>query len=195
MALNRVKRGQLFKRRMNRIMSNIGFKIRQAKESEFKEVGELMVKVYSQLEGFPKQSEQPDYYKKLADIGELTKKPETELLAAVSTTGKIAGAVVYFNDMKYYGSGGTAAGEKNAAGFRFLAVDPSHRGEGMGKGLTIECLEKARRNKRSQVIIHSTKFMQVAWKMYEDMGFRRSADLDFMQGKLPVFGFRFTFDY
>ena len=37
--------------------------------------------------------------------------------------------------------------------------------------------------------------MQVAWKMYEDMGFRRSADLDFMQGKLPVFGFRFNIDY
>lgn len=171
-------------------MSNNGFKVRNAKESEFREIGELMVTVYSQLEGFPKKSDQPDYYKKLANIGDLTKNPETELVVAVSSTGKIEGAVVYINDMKYYGSGDSATSEKNAAGFRFLAVDPSNRGKGIGKALTRECLEKARNNKRSQLIIHSTEFMKIAWKMYESMGFRRSEDLDFMQVKLPVFGFR-----
>jgi hypothetical protein len=42
------------------------------------------------------------------------------------------------------------------------------------------------------MIIHTTKAMQTAWKMYEDIGFKRSIDLDFMQGELPVFGFRLT---
>ena len=28
--------------------------------------------------------------------------------------------------------------------------------------------------------------MQTAWKMYEKVGFRRSEDLDFMQGHIPV---------
>jgi hypothetical protein len=32
--------------------------------------------------------------------------------------------------------------------------------------------------------------MQIAWKMYENMGFKRAKELDFMQGELPVFGFR-----
>jgi len=32
--------------------------------------------------------------------------------------------------------------------------------------------------------------MQTAWRMYENLGFKRSADLDFMQGELPVYGFR-----
>ena len=41
-----------------------------------------------------------------------------------------------------------------------------------------------------EVIIHTTKAMQTAWKMYEGFGFKRSEDLDFMQGELPVFGFR-----
>jgi hypothetical protein len=40
------------------------------------------------------------------------------------------------------------------------------------------------------LIIHSTMAMQTAWKMYERLGFKRSEDLDFMQGELPVFGFR-----
>jgi hypothetical protein len=28
--------------------------------------------------------------------------------------------------------------------------------------------------------------------MYENLGFKRSEDLDFMQGELPVFGFRLS---
>ena len=105
-------------------MSKQEYKVRNAKPGEFEEIGKLMVRVYSQLEGFPKESEQPNYYKMLANIGELTTKPETELLVAVSDDGKIAGGVVYFSDMKYYGSGGIATLEQNASGFRLLAVDP-----------------------------------------------------------------------
>ena len=166
------------------------YMIRNARPGEFEETGKLMVRVYSQLEGFPKESEQPAYYKMLLNIGELTNKPKTELLVAVTAEDKIVGGVVYFSDMKYYGSGGTATREQNAAGFRLLAVDPLARGQGIGKLLTMECIRKARDQKLSQVIIHSTMAMQTAWKMYEALGFKRSEDLDFMQETLPVFGFR-----
>jgi ribosomal protein S18 acetylase RimI-like enzyme len=60
----------------------------------------------------------------------------------------------------------------------------------MGKGLVEACLRLARERQHRQMIIHTTKAMQVAWGMYERLGFRRSQDLDFMQGDLPVFGFR-----
>jgi ribosomal protein S18 acetylase RimI-like enzyme len=166
------------------------YKVRKARPDEFTRVGALMVNVYSQLEGFPKESEQPNYYRMLANIGELTIKPEIELLVAVDTTNNILGAVVYFSDMEFYGSGGTATQEKNAAGFRVLAVDPIARGKGIGKMLTQACIEKAKSQKVDQVIIHTTKAMQTAWNMYEKMGFTRSEDLDFSQGHLSVFGFR-----
>ena len=164
--------------------------IRNAKTNEFQKIGLLMVEVYSQLEGFPKESEQPSYYKMLLNVGELTNNPETELLVAATSDNKILGAVVYFGDMKYYGSGGTATKEQNASGFRLLAVNPSIRGKGIGKLLTLECINKARIKKQKQVVIHTTKAMMTAWKMYENMGFKRSEDLDFMQSELPVFGFR-----
>lgn len=166
------------------------YTVKNAKPSEFARIGKLMVQVYSQLQGFPKESEQPDYYKMLANIGEQTKKPNTELLVAVSPEGKIVGGVVYFSDMKFYGSGGTATREQNASGFRLLAVDPLARGKGIGKLLSNECISKARGHKHYQVVIHTTKAMQIAWGMYENLGFKRSEDLDFMQGELPVFGFR-----
>jgi GNAT superfamily N-acetyltransferase len=164
--------------------------VRNAYPGEFEEIGKLIVMVYSQLDGFPKESDQPDYYKMLANVGDLTNKPQTELLVAVSSDGKISGGVVYFGDMSNYGSGGAATQEKNSAGFRLLFVNPSARGQGIGTLLTNECIRKARKNKAVQVIIHTTMAMQTAWKMYEKLGFIRSTDLDFIQGELPVFGFR-----
>ncbi|MHC2992845.1 acetyltransferase [Pontibacter sp. HJ8] len=171
-------------------MSKQAYRVRSAKSNEYAAIGKMLVRVYSQLEGFPKETEQPAYYDMLYNIGDLTHTPGTELLVAVTATDNIAGAVVYFNDMQYYGSGGTATEEKNAAGFRLLAVDPFFRGQGIGKLLTNECIRKATKSGLSQVIIHSTKAMQTAWKMYEKLGFKRSGDLDFMQGELHVFGFR-----
>ena len=166
------------------------YNIRNATPQEFPAIGKLMVQVYSQLEGFPKESEQPEYYKHLHNIGEFTNRPNVELIVAVSTEQTIGGAVVFFGDMQYYGSGGTATQEKNAAGFRLLAVDSSARGQGLGKMLTNECIRRAKERKLSQVIIHTTKAMQQAWKMYESIGFKRSEDLDFLQQGFPVFGFR-----
>lgn len=166
------------------------FTVRNATPHEFKNIGNLMVQVYSQLDGFPKPSEQPKYYHMLANVGELTQKPATELLVAAAPDQTIAGAVVYFGDMQYYGSGGTATHEKNAGGFRLLAVDPRTRGQGIGKLLTTACIQKAKEQHLRQLIIHTTMAMQPAWKMYEQLGFTRSEDLDFAQGELQVFGFR-----
>jgi len=52
-------------------MSEQEYTVRNAMPGEFDEIGKLMVKAYSQLEGFPKESEQPNYYKMLANIGSL----------------------------------------------------------------------------------------------------------------------------
>ncbi len=168
------------------------FSVRDAREEEFETVGKLMVHAYSTLEGFLKVEEHPNYYNTLANIGELTKKPATELLVAISESGHIGGAVVLFSDMVQYGSGGTATQEKNSAGFRFLAVDNAMRGTGVGKLLTNECINRAKQRGLKQVIIHTTMAMMNAWKMYEKIGFKRSEDLDFRQGELQVFGFRYT---
>lgn len=166
------------------------FTVRDARPEEFNAIGRLMVEVYSSLEGFPKPEEQPLYYHMLANIGDFTFKPKTRLLVAVTDEGDIGGGVVYFSDMLYYGSGGTATAEKNAAGFRLLAVDPIQRGKGIGRLLSQACVDQAKDDGVEQLIIHSTESMQVAWGMYERIGFERSEDLDFIQKELPVFGFK-----
>ncbi|RIJ37769.1 GNAT family N-acetyltransferase [Pontibacter oryzae] len=170
--------------------STPSYSARAAFAAEFKPLGALMVQAYAQLPDFPKPDEQPAYYRMLANIGEFAQKPGAELLVAVSPEGRLAGGVVYFSDMQYYGSGGTATKEPNASGFRLLAVDPSVRGHGIGKLLVDACISRAKSKQHKQLIIHTTKAMQVAWQLYERMGFKRAEELDFMQGQLPVFGFR-----
>lgn len=166
------------------------YQIRKAKPEEFSTVGNLLVDVYSKLDGFPSKDEQPEYYNLLLKIGNLTVNPNIELLVAVSELDAILGTVVYFRDMKDYGSGGTATQEKNACGFRLLAVSKQARGLGIGKLLTLHCIDKGRKSSSENMVIHTTKAMQLAWGMYEKLGFKRATDLDFIQTELPVFGFR-----
>jgi GNAT superfamily N-acetyltransferase len=169
------------------------YSIRPARSEEFTIIGELMVTVYSGLPGFPTPAEQPSYYNLLRNVGLLTEKPEVSLLVATTPSDEIAGTVVYVGDIQHYGSGGIATREYNSAGFRLLAVTDAARGKGVGKLLTQACIDKARQQGRSQLILHTTLAMQTAWKMYERLGFSRSEDLDFMQGDLGVYGFRMRF--
>ena len=164
--------------------------IREIQPDEYETLGRLMVEVYSNLEGFPKPDEQPDYYEALANIGQFTEQDHTQVLIALSADGKLLGGVVYFSDMSMYGSGGTATGVKNASGIRLLGVDPNARGAGVGRALTDACIQQARDRGQAEVVLHTTMAMQVAWALYLKLGFERSPDLDFHQEDLPVFGFR-----
>ena len=164
--------------------------VREIAPEEFEALGKLLVDVYAGLEGFPSPEEQPGYYTMLANIGSFTEKKDTRVLVALNEAGAIIGGVVYFGDMAQYGSGGTATAEKNASGIRLLGVSREYRGIGAGKALACACIQLAREADNAQVILHTTDAMQAAWKMYEQLGFQRSHDLDFMQVTLPVFGFR-----
>jgi pimeloyl-ACP methyl ester carboxylesterase/GNAT superfamily N-acetyltransferase len=163
--------------------------IRDARPGEFGAIGVMMVAVYSGLEGFPRPETQPDYYRLLANIGEQTAKPGVRLLVALEKE-RIAGAVVFYAEMAQYGSGGTATAERDAAGFRFLASDPEARGRGVAKALVEYCIEAARAAGRRRLVIHSTAAMKAARAIYSARGFERAPDLDFVQGALPVYGYR-----
>ncbi len=165
-------------------------RIREIQKEEFATLGQLLANVYSSLEGFPTPAEQPGYYQMLANIGQFTDKKDAQVLVATSPEGEVVGGVVYFGDMAVYGSGGTAATVKNASGIRLLGVSAKARGMGVGKALTNACIQMAREKGHSQVILHTTQSMQVAWRLYEKLGFKRSEDLDFLQVGMPVFGFR-----
>lgn len=65
-----------------------------------------------------------------------------------------------------------------AAGIRMLAVAPTARGMGVGTALVRECLARARSEGRRRVILHTTRWMHAAHRLYEGLGFRRRTELD-----------------
>lgn len=164
--------------------------VREGRNEEFEKLGQLMVDVYSQLDGFPKPHEQPRYFRMLANIGTFAEKKDAKILVALTAEDELVGGVVYFGDMREYGSGGTATNEQDASGIRLLAVDARARGMGVGKALTDRCIQLAREQGHRCVVLHTTQAMKIAWGMYEKLGFRRAEDLDFMQESLQVYGFR-----
>ena len=112
------------------------------------------------------------------------------VFAAVADDGALLGSVDFIADVAQYNSGADLAANRDAAGIRLLAVDPAHRGAGVGRALTERCLDEARAIGNSAVLLHTTRAMATAWRMYERLGFARCAEIDFQQGELAVFGFR-----
>lgn len=166
--------------------------IREARPPEYSQLGEIMVDVYSQLEGFPGPKEIPDYYNTLKNVGDLTNNPGVKLFVSISDTSEVEGGLVYFGDMSYYGAGGETVESQKAAAFRLLAVKPKLRGQGVGKLLIQACFDQARKENHESVLIHSTKYMMVAWKMYERMGFKKYPSIDFEKNGVKVHGFKYS---
>ena len=66
----------------------------------------------------------------------------------------------------------------DAASFRMLGVSPAAQRRGAGRALVEACIELARREGRHEVIIHSTRTMVHAHRLYARLGFRRDPSLD-----------------
>jgi ribosomal protein S18 acetylase RimI-like enzyme len=56
---------------------------------------------------------------------------------------------------------------------RALGVDPRHRGQGLGRLLTEECLRRAQLDGAVAVGLHTAEIMVAAMSLYERMGFVR----------------------
>lgn len=166
------------------------FNIRDLAADEADAFGRLLVTVYSGLTGFPSIQEQPAYYDMLMRVGDFARRDGARVLVAVSPHTEVLGGVVYFGNMAEYGSGGSATRLRNTSGIRLLGVSPTARGQGVGKALTQACIDLARAAGHAEVILHTTLAMQTAWRLYLQLDFVRSPDLDFLQADLPVFGFR-----
>lgn len=67
--------------------------IRDVRPDEHTRLGQLMVEVYSQLDGFPSPADQSAYYDMLANIGSFTTKRGARVIVAVSTPDHLVGGV------------------------------------------------------------------------------------------------------
>ena len=146
--------------------------IRPIEPDEYARLGLLTLSAYTTLDGHVSE---PDYEEELADVRTRAEAPSTVVLVAINDHGELLGGVTYVADERSPFAEHSVDG---AASIRMLAVDGAFRRSGAGEALVRECIERATRDGRAEVFLHSTPWMTAAHKLYEKLGFVRDTEHD-----------------
>ncbi|MGZ4674669.1 MAG: GNAT family N-acetyltransferase [Ilumatobacteraceae bacterium] len=145
--------------------------VRLARPDDHDAIGQLTVEAYAALAGG--EEVLGDYEDELRDVA--GRAVECDVLVAVNRHRTLLGAVTYVPGPDTVLS---EFSDADAAGIRMLAVAPGHQGSGVGRALTEACIERARRDGRRKIVLHSTELMKVARTMYEKLGFVAEPERD-----------------
>ncbi|MFI5259028.1 MAG: GNAT family N-acetyltransferase [Candidatus Limnocylindrales bacterium] len=147
--------------------------VRPVRPEEFHELGELIVAAYHSLPD-ARPDQQQRYDERLRDVAGRAR--VSCVLVAVGPEGEVLGGVTYVRGPDDPFSEELRDGE---AGIRMLAVDPAYHGRGVGRALTIACIERARSARRERIVLHTGNWMAAAKHLYESLGFERDPSIDF----------------
>jgi ribosomal protein S18 acetylase RimI-like enzyme len=154
-------------------------RVREATSDDFEEIARLTVAAYRALDTWVGD----DYAAHLADVATRAGAENTTVLVAEDEAdGRILGAVTLTLGGGPYFE--WAHGVDGDCGFRMLAVDPAAQRRGTGPHLVDECLERARAAGCRTMVIGSTEWMTTAHRIYEQIGFRRTPELDQQWGDI-----------
>jgi GNAT superfamily N-acetyltransferase len=147
--------------------------LREFCEADAQEINRLAVTAFEEFGGH--YSDWPAlaaFYGKMSDLAK-----NGEIVVA-EIAANIVGAVAYIPPHR-----------KKAAYFdqawpviRSLVVDPNSRGLGVGRALTQECIERARRDGSPVIALHTSAILKVALAMYLRMGFEWHHDAPAVYG-------------
>jgi ribosomal protein S18 acetylase RimI-like enzyme len=112
------------------------------------------------------------------------------VLAALSDDDALLGSVTYVPDRS---SPLAAFDAEHAASIRMLAVDPRAQRAGVGEALVRACIARATAEGCTEVLLHSTRAMTTARRLYARLGFRRDETLDvWPEPDFHLLGYRLT---
>jgi ribosomal protein S18 acetylase RimI-like enzyme len=143
--------------------------IREARPDELAAAGDVVVEAYLALPGDPHRP----YLARVRDAAGRAR--HCPVLVAVGAEGRVVGSVTYVP-----GPGNPFAERERdgEAGFRMLGVAPDAQGRGIGRRLVVACVERARADGRTGLVILTTPVMTSAQALYRSLGFVRLPELD-----------------
>lgn len=149
-------------------MDSAGIDIRDFTEQDAGAVNRIAVAAFAQYaEAY---DDWPGFSARIADLASMAGGAE---LIVAACNGQIRGAVAYLRPDRPK----PAFLPADDASIRMLVVDPLHRGHGIGRKLTEECLHRARRDGSAGVSLHTSEIMSVALAMYLRLGFVEIPDI------------------
>ncbi|HJR46066.1 MAG TPA: GNAT family N-acetyltransferase [Actinomycetota bacterium] len=156
--------------------------IRVATQTDFDEARAVLRAAYAEYETWFPAANWVPYLK---DILDLEGRSEASELLIAEVDGRLVGCVSYFppgSKASYPSDAFSERWPDDWSAVRLLAVDPDVRGRGVGRLLTVACIERARAHGAPALGLHTTVPMAVARAMYERMGFERVPRYDFRPG-------------
>ena len=147
--------------------------IREARPDEYPAIGDLRVTAYRALGLLPEGSE---YIDTLRGFGFGT---DCAVLVATDETGSgLLGTIA----IEWFGPSSELAEDETEADVRAFAVAPQGQGQGVGRSLLQDVIERSDKRGLRRLRLCTNPVMQAAQHLYETAGFSRTPDLDWSPG-------------
>lgn len=161
--------------------------LRLAKPDEYAETGKVTAAGYAADELLSRPDGTEDHYEpQLLDAA--TRAAEAELVVAADESGAVLGTVTWCP----VGSPWRELATRHDQGeFRMLSVLPEARRQGIARALVEWCVERARSERMTEIVMCSLVMMRPAHSLYASMGFVRAPELDWEPvPSVVLWGFR-----
>ena len=154
--------------------SSTNFTIRPVEPRDYDALGRITLEAYESN----RDDLGDDYRDELRDVA--GRAAACPVLVAVAPDGGLLGGVAYVPGPDNPMSELERDGE---AGIRMLAVDPAAQGLGVGRALTVACLDRAREEGRSGMALYTRPANVPAQRLYLSLGFVRDPDRDWQYAR------------
>ena len=148
-------------------------KIRDYENADAEDLNRIAVSAFDQF-----RHHYQDWPAMLAGLSRTSALSSSGEIIVAEYQDRLAGAVAYFGP----NVGKAAFFNQSWPVIRMLVVDPAFRGKGLGRALSAECIERAKRDGSEIIALHTSPIMTVALPMYLKMGFVKAYDAP------PIFG-------
>jgi ribosomal protein S18 acetylase RimI-like enzyme len=144
--------------------------IRDALTTDFDEIASLSVEAYRE---YSKSLSLEDWDKMKTSLSNISKIAERAKLIVAEQDRELVGSVAYYHP----GTSASHLFQPEWASLRMLAVSPKYRGQGIGRKLTQECIQRAKSDRAKVIGLHTSELMVAARCMYEKLGFQQDTEL------------------
>jgi ribosomal protein S18 acetylase RimI-like enzyme len=144
--------------------------IKTATIEDFEAIADLNVVAYAEFASYLPPGSWETMQKNLRNI---QARAEVAEFMICHSGSDIIGSVAYCPA----GKSDPAIFKPDIASILLLAVHPQHRGKGIAKALTIECIAKAKNDKASSIGLFTSELMQSAQRLYQSLGFQQKSEL------------------
>lgn len=148
------------------------FLIRDYQPQDAEQVNRIAVRAFQQFE--ENYSGWDDF---IQGVGQMSTLSTTGEIIVAENEGIAVGAVCYIGPhikKSYFPT--------ESPCIRMLVVAPDARGLGIGRALTQECINRAKRDQAPHIGLHTSPVMNVALPLYLRMGFEKAADIEPIRG-------------